>query len=289
MSDSAAPTSQSGGISDLPGIEITTDQGAHYGVVDHGAHTWAWQPAGERPVLWLSAATEPSDGKPIRGGVPVIFPWFANGRSGDQQPAHGPVRTAAWERDEVVDDLANGGPLTVRHRWTGALPQPADVSMTVRFSQDELRLTMTVTNTGESEFTFEQALHTYLAVSDIRQVVVRGLDGVDYLDRAKHAPRLENVQVGDVTFTAETDRVYLSENTVQVVDPGWQRTLEVSKQGSSDTVVWNPWVDKAAAMPDFGDDEWPGMVCIEAANVLDHAVTLPAGQTHDLVQVIALV
>ena len=276
-------------ITDLPGIEITTDEGAHFGVVDHGAHAWAWQPAGHRPVLWLSGSSDFEEGKPIRGGVPVIFPWFAAGRSGDQQPAHGPVRTRAWHRDEVIDDVANSGSLRVRHTWTGDLPFPADVSVTTHFSNDEFRVDLSVTNLGQDEVSFEQALHTYLAVSDVTQISVQGLDRVDYLDRAKNAPQLHCTQSGEVTFTAETDRIYLSEGTVRVVDPAWERDIVVSKQGSADTVVWNPWIDKASAMPDFGDDEWPQMVCIEAANVLDHAVVLPAGETHVLSQTLRLV
>lgn len=278
-------------ISDLPGVEVRTDAGAHFGIVDHGAHAWAWQPAGQRPVLWLSQATELSDGRPIRGGVPVIFPWFANGRSGDRQPAHGPVRTTAWLRDEVIDDVTNSGSLTVRLRWAGDLPDglTADAVVTARFSNDEFSIELAVTNTGEEAIEFEEALHTYLAVSDIAHVHVEGLSGVDYLDRAKSATQLHRNQAGDVTFEGETDRIYLSGGTVRVVDPAWGRGIEVSKTGSDDTVVWNPWIDKAQAMPDFGDDEWPTMVCIEAANVLDHAVTLAAGATHVLSQTLRIV
>jgi D-hexose-6-phosphate mutarotase len=32
----------------------------------------------------------------------------------------------------------------------------------------------------------------------------------------------------------------------------------VAKSGSASTVVWNPWQAKAAAMADFGDDEYQG-------------------------------
>ncbi|MGJ6979194.1 D-hexose-6-phosphate mutarotase [Aestuariimicrobium soli] len=275
-------------ITDLPGIDVTTAEGSHFAVADHGAHAWAWQPAGHRPVLWLSGSSNFVDGSPIRGGVPVIFPWFANGRSGDQQPAHGPVRTMAWRRDEVVDDTAASGTLTVRHTYEGDLPFAADVAVTTHFSNEEFRVELSVTNTGEHEVTFEQALHTYLAVSDVTQISVQGLDGVAYLDRAKHAPQLHCTQAGDVVFTAETDRIYLTDGSVRVVDPAWERDIEVSKQGSANTVVWNPWIEKAAAMGDFGDDEWPLMVCIEAANVLDDAVVLPAGETHVLSQTLRL-
>jgi glucose-6-phosphate 1-epimerase len=118
------------------------------------------------------------------------------------------------------------------------------------------------------------ALHTYLAVGDVRQVAIAGLDGASYLDKVTGQPE---VQVGDVTIVAETDRVYDRGADVVVTDPVLGRRLRVASEGAANTVVWNPWVAKSAAMPDFGDDEWPGMLCIEAGNVLDHAVTLEPG------------
>jgi len=56
----------------------------------------------------------------------------------------------------------------------------------------------------------------------------------------------------------------------------------VSKTNSADTVVWNPWAAKASAMADLGDDEWPGMLCIEGANVRDAAVVLQPGESHTM-------
>jgi len=56
----------------------------------------------------------------------------------------------------------------------------------------------------------------------------------------------------------------------------------VEKTGSNATVVWNPWIAKAKAMPDFGDDEWPSMLCIETCNVRENAVTIAPGQSHTM-------
>jgi hypothetical protein len=66
-------------------------------------------------------------------------------------------------------------------------------------------------------------------------------------------------------------------------DPHSPRRITVSKTGSRTTVVWNPWIDKAKAMPDFGDDEWPNMLCIETANAADDAVTLAPGKSHVMI------
>ncbi len=92
------------------------------------------------------------------------------------------------------------------------------------------------------------------------------------------------MQSGVLRITAETDRVYRSTAEVEVVDPVLGRRIRLSKEGSAQTVVWNPWVDKARAMPDFGDDEWPQMLCVEAVNALDQAVELAPGQSHTVRQ-----
>lgn len=268
----------------LAGVEARP-QGAHYGVFDHGAHVWAWQPAGQRPVLWVSASSTFVDGKAIRGGVPVIFPWFGPGRAPGMTPAHGLLRTRSWRRTSVTDTLDADGRLVVEHAlgrddigetpvWPYAFEAQSRTTFTPEFVQIELK----ITNTDSRAFDFEEALHTYLAVGDVRTVTIEGLEGADYVDKTTGGTL--RVQDGPVTFAGETDRVYASGSSVVLNDPAWQRRIKVSKEGSANTVVWNPWADKAAGMSDFGDDEWTGMVCIEAANALGDAVALEPGQTH---------
>jgi D-hexose-6-phosphate mutarotase len=145
-----------------------------------------------------------------------------------------------------------------------------------------LKLTLEAHNRADTPITFEEALHTYLAVSGIRQVSVAGLAQTRYIDKTdgmKH-----KVQESDpIHITGETDRVYLGTRATCVVDdPVAGRRLVVEKSGSGATVVWNPWIAKAKAMPDFGDDEWQQMLCIETVNVADAAVTLAPGQSHEM-------
>jgi D-hexose-6-phosphate mutarotase len=146
-----------------------------------------------------------------------------------------------------------------------------------------LQMELTVRNVGHTAATFEEALHSYFAVSDVRQVRVRGLEGAGYVDTAAGMARRAG-EAAPVAIAAETDRVYTgATGTVTVEDPGWQRRIAVAKRGSATTVVWNPWVAKAKAMPDFGDDEWTGMVCVETANALDDAIHLAPGDSHVMV------
>ena len=248
-----------------------------------GAHVAHFQPKDGRPVLWMSAASRFEKGKPLRGGVPICFPWFGPKAGSPEAPLHGFARILPWTVGTVTRET--GGSLravlelTAEAAARGGFPRELSLSLAVTVSRS-LRMELTVRNVDSGAATFEEALHSYLSVSDVRQVRIRGLEGVGYVDKTAGMAR----QVGadaPITIVGETDRVYLgAKGTVTVEDPGWGRRIVVGKQGSATTVVWNPWVAKAKAMPDFGDDEWAGMVCVETANALDDAVTLAPGASH---------
>jgi glucose-6-phosphate 1-epimerase len=145
-----------------------------------------------------------------------------------------------------------------------------------------LTLALEVENVGDSPLTFEEALHAYYSVSDVRQIEVSGEGDTDYLDRAQRAVR-KHQGVGAIRFAGETDQLHLNtQAAVTISDPDWRRRIVIEKHGSDSTVVWNPWIEKAARLADFGDDEWPHMVCVEPANAAENAVTLQPGGTHTM-------
>ncbi|HEY3337027.1 MAG TPA: D-hexose-6-phosphate mutarotase, partial [Propionicimonas sp.] len=148
-----------------------------------------------------------------------------------------------------------------------------------------LRVALTVTNTGTADFSYEEALHTYLAVSDVARISLQGLDGCSYVDKVDGGAQ---VQAGPVRFTGETDRLYSHTGEVVVEDPDWSRKIRVTKEGSAVTVVWNPGAARGASMADVAQ-YWPGFVCVEAANTGDRTVTVPPGGTHTLAQTLQLV
>jgi len=269
----------------FPGIE-TNYRGAHHAVLDAGAHVLAWTPRDQVAVLWVSPLAVFDPGVAVRGGIPVIFPWFGAGRSGERTPAHGFARTADWERVGLLDDLVQTGRLEVRHRLTdkGFDSPPFSAELVSEFTRDHLRVALTVTNTGTDDFDYEEALHTYLAVSDVARISLEGLDGCSYLDKVGGG---EQVQAGPVRFTGETDRVYSHTGDVVVDDPEWNRKIGVSKQGSAITVVWNPGAVRGGAMADVAQ-YWPGFVCVEAANTGPRMVTIPPSGTHTLEQTLEL-
>jgi D-hexose-6-phosphate mutarotase len=249
----------------------------------HGAHVAHFAPKGERPVLWMSAQSRFEAGRPIRGGVPICFPWFGPKAGAPDAPLHGFARILTWTVSAVSRE-ADGRLLAVldlpaEAAARGGFPRELSLSLAVTVGHT-LRMELTARNVDSAPSTFEEALHSYFAVSDVRQARIHGLEGVAFVDKTAAMAR-KPATSEPITIAGETDRVYLAAaGSVTIEDPGWRRRVVVRKSGSATTVVWNPWVAKAKAMADFGDDEWSGMVCVETANAMDNAVTLAPGATH---------
>jgi D-hexose-6-phosphate mutarotase len=252
----------------LPALRIETET-AEAEIYLHGAHVTAYQRKYGTPLLFMSAASDFEADKPIRGGVPVIYPWFG-GREG--HPAHGTARITDWNLTET--SLLPDG--SVRLCFQLPSEETADVRFIVTVGST-LTMEFSVTNNGTTDITLENCLHTYFHISDIHQIEVAGLKGGRFLDTLTDTEHIEQEET--IRFTAETDRVYQdTDATAEIRDPSLGRSIVIRKSGSKSTVVWNPWIDKSKRMPDFGDDEWPQMVCVESGNVKENAITLKPGE-----------
>lgn len=243
----------------------------------NGAHLARFEAQNE-PLLFLSRASAFESGQPIRGGVPICFPWFGPNASAPQQPAHGFARILPWEvergDDSALFRLASSD--ATRALW------PHEFAATYRVEALErgFRLVFEVANRDADAFTFEVALHTYFAVADARQVSIAGLDGKTYIDKMDALAR--KTQRGDISFEGETDRVYLDAGGPVTLRDGARTVRIAGDAGWKSTVVWNPWIAKARALKDLGDEEWTEFVCIESGAVADDAITLAAGQSYRL-------
>jgi D-hexose-6-phosphate mutarotase len=247
-----------------------------------GAHLTHFKPTGSEPVLFLSQKSLFTEGKPIRGGVPLIFPWFGARRDDPKAPMHGFARNLPWK---LVDSSESGEGVSLRLQLqsgpeTLALwPYPFLAELHVAIGK-KLVLTFSVSNTGSEAFQFEEALHTYFHVADVRNVGIEGLENTVFLDKTDGFQQKKQ-GTDPIAITAETDRIYLGTETTCTISDS-KRRIRIGKSGSRTTVVWNPWVAKAAAMADFGDDEWPAMLCIETANTHPEPVTLSPNATHQM-------
>ncbi len=245
-----------------------------------GAHVTRYAVGGDE-VLFLSEHAHLDGSKPIRGGVPICFPWFGGNGPEADSPSHGFARNVHWDivraaTDAVTLRLAHSE--HTREFW----PQAFAFEYTVTLG-DALHLSATLTNTGPKAFACELALHTYLRVDDVQAVELAGFAGCDYVDQLRDNARRS--QEGEPALTNEVDRIYQGHTTdVSVRDGG--RQIVVAKSGGRSTVLWNPHVAKANRMSDFGNDEWQHMVCVESAAIGDEAIKLPPGESHTLTQTV---
>ena len=247
----------------------------------HGAHITQWQPAGEQPILFLSERSFFAPDKAIRGGIPIVFPWFGNRTpSADNPrtdgPAHGFARTAEWTL-AFAAQAGNDLHLTLTLA-------PSDTSRALGYDHFalvyeitfgvELNIKLTVKNQGAQPLHFEEAFHTYFSVGDSQQVSVIGLSDTEYLDKTDNfRKKYQNEPL--LKLTGETDRPYLDTLVpVNIDDPVLRRRITIDKAESRSTVIWNPWSTLAATLPDMSPDCWLTMLCVETANVATNAITL---------------
>ena len=270
----------------IPVIEITTPD-AMARVAVQGGQVLEWQPRGHKPVIWVSKAAVFQAGKGVRGGVPVCWPWFG---AVDGKPAHGFVRTRMWDVRETREDLA--GTVVVRlgirddessrALWNHAF----DLELIVTVGA-ALKMELVTRNTGDAPFTITEALHTYFRVGDINQTQVGGLEEATCLDKVRDFAR--TLQTGPITFSGETDRVYVNTTADCLIqDPALGRNIRVAKSGSTSTVVWNPWIDKEKGFADMATGEYRDMLCVETANAGPEQIAIQPGGKHSLVAFIGV-
>ena len=253
----------------------------------HGAQLMEWTPAGHKPVIYLSPEAVYREDKAIRGGIPVCWPWFGH-HADPKLPQHGFVRTRIWEVVEAAEDAAGVKlKLTLQDDEATRCLWPHAFRVVVEMHLGaELHVSLKMENTDAAAVTITGALHTYFVVGDIRQVTIEGLDGASYLDTV--GPHMERKQSGDVIIDREVDRIYRSSAEVRIKDGALRRVISIQGAGSQSTVVWNPWIEKAHALADLPDEDYPHFVCVETANAWNDQITLAPGAAHELAATIRI-
>lgn len=249
----------------------------------HGAHVTSFRPKGQGEVLFLSGLSRFESGIAIRGGIPISWPWFADHPTDKSKPAHGFARISDWEvRGTEID----GGASRIRlglsdNQYTSSLwPHAFDLVFIITVDE-EVHLELIAKNTGEEDFTISQAFHSYYHVSEINKVWAQGLDGCTYIDKVDNFQKKS--QRGRLEIKGETDRVYVdTAGDCLIHDPGLERKIRIKKQGSTSTVIWNPWIAKARQLRDLGDEDYTKFICVETANAADDLISLSPGSKHIL-------
>ena len=257
---------------------IANDQGEAR-VSLYGAQVLQYQDQSQTNLLWLSQHAIFRTGKAIRGGIPICWPWFGASKT-DGLPAHGFARNQLWSVDGTGhDDSGTWINLILKDNENTQKLWPYQFTLYCKITvSDSLKVELLTQNTGTKQFEISQALHSYFPVSDIKKTRVSGLDNTAYINtvgtwQTEH-------QQGDILFTGETDRIYTdSDTTCLIHDDQQEKTIEVSKENSHTTIVWNPWIEKSKRMTDFGDDEYLSMLCVETANADKDVVYLEPGES----------
>ncbi len=253
-------------------------------IVPQGAHISHYRRHGEAPIIWLSAEARFAPGQSLRGGVPICWPWFGAHESDSSLPAHGYARTQPWRliaRQELAADRTRlEFELEENRRSRAMWPHAVRLRYAITIGE-ALELELESLNTGSEPVTIGAALHTYFLVGDIAATRVDGLSGCDYLDKVAGFER--GRQNGPVTFSGETDRIYLNTpRRCEIADPVLGRRIVLDSRGSASTVVWNPGPAVAARMGDLGPEGWRRMLCVETANAAEDRITLAPGAGHTL-------
>ncbi len=269
----------------FPLIEIDGPK-AKASISVYGGQVLSFQPANEpEDLMFVSEKAYYQEGKAIKGGIPVCWPWFGPDPEGLGRPSHGFVRNRLWNvlatettpDGEVKVTLGVAATAETREIW------PEEFEMAIAISiGDSLSVELITRNKGDRAFSITQALHTYFKVGDIQQVKVIGLEELEYIDKPDGGAK--KTQKGAVTFASEVDRIYTNVGSELVIeDAALGRKILISSTGSKTAVVWNPWVEISGKMADLEDDDYQRLVCVETANAANDVVEVPASSEYRLV------
>ena len=245
-----------------------------------GAQVLSWHHRG-RDVLWSASQAEYLPRKAVRGGVPIVFPWFGDHPTQPKFPAHGFARTLDWQLAE-----ANAGPsitfvcsddATTRALWPFAFRLRFAVTLGTT-----LQMALTIENPGHETFSCEEALHTYFATGNIHTTSVHGLENVVCKEHAA-APEGAWDHGAPIHFRAETDRVFQGvPDRIELHAPALSRRVTLVTEAVRSAIVWNPWPAKTARLAQMAADDWERFVCIESANVKENPLRIAPGQSHTM-------
>lgn len=255
------------GKNGMPKVALSHPTGGTAEIYLNGAHCTSWIPAGGAEVLFMGKTAAFAPGDPIRGGIPVVFPQFANT---GPLPQHGFARKTEWkvaEEEEASDQMKVKLVLQDDHKTRELWDHHFRTELTVSLGEKSLEVKLDVKNIGDDHFAFTAALHTYIAVADIRESAIRGLTGKWYVDKTQGGIEVKD-EAKKLVVADEIDRVYLgAPKKIEVEDRGNSRRIEVRAAGFKDAVIWNPWAEKVTGFIGLDNDDYARMVCIESAQI----------------------
>lgn len=275
-------------------VTLDGDSTTSLTVLKYGATVISWKHKGAEQ-LWVSEAAKLDGSKPVRGGIPLVFPNFGKTKTETHEtfdlPQHGFARNSTWEFLGQTSE----SPLTVQFAlspeqanpevyklWRSKSGKPEDhpdftLIYSISLDSDRIITKIEVENPGTSAFDFNWLFHTYFKVDDVEDVVVTNLTDELCYDQLLKTWYLEKSPM--VNFTEEFDRIYKNvhpNKVLQIVKFG-KVQQNIKRNNLPDTVVWNPWIEKSASMADFEPKKgYLNMLCIEAGKVTEYVTLNPS-------------
>lgn len=264
----------------LPAVSIS-DGKSNCLVYVMGAHVASFKPEGGSDLLWMSPYSRYLYGVPLRGGIPLCFPWFGAHRLNPELALHGFVREREWQitsceetREGTRAVFSINDDESTRRVWPHSFLLELDIMVS-----SVLTLRLSVKNTGAVPFVFEDGFHSYFSVSDPQLCSVEGLSGVQYLNRLKEGSR--GVGLSDLPIKGPMVHAYMDvPGESALVDRGYGRVIRLRQREMGSLVVWNPGESMGESNPEI-KETWRNFVCVEPANCLDKEITLPPGGVHE--------
>jgi glucose-6-phosphate 1-epimerase len=252
-----------------------------------------WRPKSTtEDVLWLSTNARFEKGRSIRGGVPIIWPWFGQHPTDNSYCIHGFARVTPWELVKS-EDLKNGATkLLLRMVPTQEVKKQLSYDFSLELViivGESLSTNLTTINNASFPFVISEGFHTYFYISDIENIKIKGLESAVLTDKVNNFKK--DIEGEVITFSdSEFDKVYLNNsNDIFIEDEKFNRVITVKKSNSNSTVIWTPGENKAKKMGDMGTEgEWRRMVCVEAVNALENNVVIYPGKSHTIGSEIAV-
>lgn len=266
------------GKGNFPWVRVSNQQATAL-ISVYGGQVLSFHPQGvSHDLMFASDRAYYQTGKAIKGGVPVCWPWFGPDPTGAGRPSHGFARNRCWQLLGAAILPSGDTQVTLGFSDTAETqalwPYAFDLALEVTVGTT-LSLALVSRNRGDHPFEITQALHTYFTVGDISQATVEGLDGTHYIDKVDGGQ--VKPQQGVVAIASEVDRIYTGVPAeLVIVDAALNRRIRITSTGNHTAVVWNPWADISAQMPDLADNDYTRFLCVETANAADDVVTVPA-------------
>lgn len=256
----------------------------------YGAHITNFKPQKTMPVFWMSPESNFEEGKPIRGGIPVCFPWFGPHKTDSAMPQHGfgrlmnwdVMKTASLPTGETQVNLQLCSSEKTKTYWNYDFCAELNVIV-----GKTLTATLKVTNTSALPFEYTCALHSYYHISSINEISIEGLQNTRYFNQLDGGDYIQETQKLEIK-QAETRHYYDTETDCIIHDPLFGRRIRVAKSGSKVTTVWNPGEETCKKIEDIQDDGFHAFVCIEAVNAFNDVIKLAPGESHETSAIIGL-